>query len=177
MLMRLLLVLFAVVLVAGPAEASPRYRAYAHNLLASLPAGAKARPDLERVLNRLAQQARKDAGRPGLKASGLLNVAARAQAAEMLKGNFVGHHSKGGFRFRQRFEAFAGDDFSGFGENAARDRQPGKVGTAKARRLFQQWLDSRGHKRNLLSRRYRYVSTGAIQHGHHLYAVQIFWGE
>ena len=177
MLKPFLFLLIGAMLACGPAEASSRYRAYAQSLLASLPAGAKARPDLERVLNQLAQQARRQAGRPGLKASRLLTIGARAQAAEMLKGNFVGHHSKGGFRFRQRFEAFAGDEFSGFGENAARDRQPGKVGTAKARRLFQQWLDSRGHKRNLLSRRYRYVSTGAIQFGHHLYAVQIFWGE
>ena len=122
MLKNLLWVLFAVALVTGPAEASSRYRAYAHNLLASLPAGAKARPDLERVLNRLAQQARKRAGRPGLKASRLLTIAARAQAAEMLRGNFVGHHSRGGFRFRQRFQSFGGDGFSGFGENAARDR-------------------------------------------------------
>jgi uncharacterized protein YkwD len=49
---------------------------------------------------------------------------ARAQALEMVKGNFVGHKSASGHSFRARFEAFADPDQRGdFGENAARDRQ------------------------------------------------------
>ena len=105
----------------------------------------------------------------------MLRPAARAQAVEMLRGNFVGHQSKSGYRFAQRFEAFAGEDHGRHGENAARDRQSGPVDKAKARALFQQWLDSTGHRRNLLQRDYRYVSTGVVQKGHHLYAIQIFW--
>jgi uncharacterized protein YkwD len=49
---------------------------------------------------------------------------ARAQALEMVKGNFVGHKSASGHSFSARFEAFADPDQRGdFGENAARDRQ------------------------------------------------------
>ena len=94
----------------------------------------------------------------------------------MVKGNFVGHKSASGHSFRKRFEAYADPDQRGdFGENAARDRKRGEVDKEKARRLFMQWLDSAGHKRNLMNRWYAYVSTGAAQVNHHLYAVQIFW--
>ena len=109
-------------------------------------------------------------------ASDLLRDAARAQALEMLKGDYVGHQSQSGFQFKHRFAAFADPYIHGnHGENAARDRQDGPVDKAKAQRLFRQWLDSRGHRRNLMDRNYRYVSTGAVEIGHHLYAVQIFW--
>ncbi|MGI9465102.1 MAG: CAP domain-containing protein [Aestuariivirgaceae bacterium] len=169
------LVLCMIVAQPDPLAASPAYRSYAEGLIANLPKGARFRPDLEAKLNALAASARARAGKPRLKASRLLRKAARAQAVEMLRGNFVGHRSKSGFRYKARFEAFAGDEHGDHGENAARDRQPGPVNSAKARRLFQQWLDSRGHKRNLMNRYYRFVSTGAVQIGHHLYAVQIFW--
>lgn len=159
----------------APAQASPAYRAYAENLLRNLPKGAKFRPDLEAKLNAYAAAARRKAGKPPLTASRLLRKAARAQAVEMLKGNFVGHRSKSGYRYKKRFEAFGGDNRGYHGENAARDRQSGSVNARKARRLFQQWLDSRGHRRNLMNYNYRYVSTGAVQIGHHLYAIQIFW--
>ena len=177
-MLRLLVLLIIGCLICAdytPAQASSAYRTYAENLLRNLPKGAKLRPDLEAKMNAYAAAARKKAGRPPLIASPLLVKAARAQALEMLLGNFVGHTSKGGFRYKKRFEAFGGYERGDHGENAARDRQSGPVDATKARRLFQQWLDSRGHKRNLMKYDYRYVSTGAIQIGHHLYAIQMFW--
>ena len=45
----------------------------------------------------------------------------------------------------------------------------------QARRLFLQWMDSAGHKKNMMNRWYAFVSTGAAQVNHHLYAVQVFW--
>ena len=35
--------------------------------------------------------------------------------------------------------------------------------------------NSSGHRRNLLNPAYAYIATGAVQVGHALYAVQIFW--
>jgi len=159
-----------------PVKAASGYRAYADAMLASPPRGAVIRPDLEAYLDLLAAEARYRAKRQPVQASDLLRGMARAQALEMVKGNFVGHQSESGYSFRKRFEAFADPDERGdFGENAARDRQDGEVDKEKARRLFMQWLDSAGHKRNLLNRYYAFVSTGAAQVNHHLYAVQIFW--
>lgn len=152
------------------------YRAYAAKMMSSLPAGSRVRPDLEAYLDGLATSARRKEGRSALKSSTLLKGAARGQAAEMVLGNFVGHHSSGGYRFKSRFAAYAGKDFRGLhGENAARQRAGGAPNKAKARKLFQQWMNSRGHRRNLLNRAYKFVSTGVIQKGNHLYAVQVFW--
>lgn len=157
-------------------SAAEGYRVFALELLQDKPKDAAIRSDLESYLDGLPAEARQAAGRPPLVASDLLRDAARAQALEMLQGNYVGHQSRSGYQFKHRFAAFADPNVHGsHGENAARDRQAGPVDRAKARRLFQQWLDSAGHRRNLMSRSYRFVSTGAVEHGHHLYAVQIFW--
>jgi uncharacterized protein YkwD len=159
-----------------PARAANGYRAYADAMLANPPRGAIIRPDLEQYLDLLAAEARVQARRSPVQSSDLLRDMARAQALEMIKGNFVGHQSESGYSFRKRFEAFADPDERGdFGENAARDRQNGEVGKEKARRLFLQWMESAGHKRNMMNRWYAYVSTGAAQVNHHLYAVQVFW--
>ena len=160
---------------SAPARADIRYKAYATKLLGSLPASSKVRPDLETYLNRLANAERRRAGRPALKASAKLRKAARAQAAEMILGNFVGHHTRGGFDFGDRVGAYMPDFEDLRGENAARDRKGGPSAKAQAARLFKQWLNSRRHRRNLIRTEYRFISSGAIQVGKHLYAVQIFW--
>lgn len=166
----------AVTSLIGPVHAASGYRAYAEAMLANPPRGAVIRPDLEAYLDQLAASARSQARRSPVQPSDALRDMARAQALEMVKGNFVGHQSASGHSFRKRFEAFADPEQRGdFGENAARDRQRGDVNEEKARRLFQQWMDSAGHKRNLMNRWYAFVSTGAAQVDHHLYAVQIFW--
>ena len=155
--------------------ADARYKAYARNLIRSLPASARIRPDMEKYLTARANAERKKQGRTRLKPSPLLVEAARAQAAEMIRGNFVGHHTKGGFDFGDRVRAYM-PKFEGLrGENAARDRRGGKSARAKADRVFRQWLNSRGHRRNLIRSDYRFISSGVIEVGGHLYAVQIFW--
>ena len=170
------LLLLSVLWIGDHAPAAAEtYKDYALRLVRNPPKGTRFRPDLEAYLNTLASSARRKKDKRGLTASKLLRTAARAQALEMLQGNYVGHRSKSGYRFSARFEAFAGDERGTYGENAARDRQAGSANKAKARRLFQQWIDSRGHRRNLMRHDYRYVSTGVIQRGNHIYAVQMFW--
>jgi uncharacterized protein YkwD len=158
-------------------EAAAGYREDAESLVARPPAGIVIRPDLEGTIDGLANAARASEGRKPLSASPLFKSAARAQAIDMALGDFVGHRSRKGHGFTTRFAAFAGDAdrFPARGENAARDRANGPVDGDKARRLFQQWLDSGGHRRNLLGRNYEMVSSGVIQKGNHMYAVQIFW--
>jgi uncharacterized protein YkwD len=171
-----LAVALMVVASCGIATAQSSYRVFADRLVANLPDGMSLRPDLEAYLNERAAAARQGAGRTAVVARPELLTAARAQALEMAIGNYVGHQSSTGEPFRKRFEAFLDDGtVTAFGENAARDRQKGAVDRAKASRLFQQWLDSAGHRRNLINPDYQYVATGAVQKGNHLYAVQIFW--
>jgi uncharacterized protein YkwD len=167
------------VLSGQPVEAASAYRAYAEQITRLPPENVVLRPDLEILLDSLAQQTRATKKRGVLSASPQFKIAARAQAIDMVLGDFVGHNSLKGHSFHARFASFAGDPnrFSSRGENAARERSRGEAGEAKARRLFQQWLDSGGHRRNMLNRSYNRVSSGVVQKGDHLYAVQIFWTE
>ncbi len=151
------------------------YGRYARRLLATLPPGARVRPDLEKVLNRMASQARVRAGLPALEPSDAALLAARAQAADMLLGDYTGHYSPSGFSFARRFEATAGPGHGNHGENAARDRKRTPVDTFKAARLFRQWMDSAAHRNNLMRRQWRHVCTGAVARAHVLSAVQIYW--
>jgi uncharacterized protein YkwD len=173
-----LILCLAVFGLAQPSHANS-YRAYADAMLAELPDGVVPRPDLEQYLDSLASAYRREEDRRPLTPQDMLREAARAQALDMMLGGYVGHESRRGDQFHVRFEAFAGDadQYPARGENAARDTQKGEADKAKARRLFQQWIDSGGHRRNLLSRNYDYISTGVMQRGNKIWAVQMFWAE
>jgi uncharacterized protein YkwD len=164
-------------LIAATSAAAGGYRDYAQGVVAHLGATAKPRPDLEALLDGMVSGYRRAHGRAGLAASDLMRVAARAQAADIMALGESGHVSKRGDGFETRFEAFAdpGVLYRVRGENAASDRRRGAADAAKARRLFQLWIDSGGHRRNMMQRDYAFVSSGVIQRGDQLWAVQIFW--
>ena len=178
-LVALLLAGGALLLTGVEARAAGGYAQYARAVLASLPANSGARPDLEAYLDRLASSYRKSNGRKGLIASDMMREAARAQAADMMLAGSSGHTSRQGHSFNQRFAAYAEatEIYRARGENAASERQKGPVDEAKAKALFQLWLESGGHRRNLMKRDYEFVSTGVIQRGEELWAVQIFWSK
>lgn len=176
------LVLIAAVssgLASLPADAASDYARYAQRLLTQLPENAGARPDLEEYLDKLVSSYRQSKGRKGLIASDMMREAARAQAADMMFAGKSGHKSRAGHSFSQRFGAYVENEdlYRARGENAASDRKRGPADESKARAVFDLWLDSSGHRRNLMSRDYEFVSTGVIQRGEELWAVQIFWSK
>lgn len=158
--------------------AGSRYLDFAMALNHAPPPGSKFRPDLEAELVRLANAYRAGERRKPLKADQTFLLAARAHAADMMINNFMGHRASTGEGFETRMTAFDTDvrRFGRIGENAARDTQKGAADAAKARRLFQQWIDSRPHRKNLRNGSFVYVSTGVIQRGNKIWAVQIFYG-
>lgn len=166
-------------LATAPAEAAGDYAQYARQVLAGLPANSEPRPDLEAYLDKLVSAYRQANGRKGLVASDMLREAARAQAADMMYAGKSRHTSRAGHSFDQRFGAYveAAELYKARGENAASDRKKGPADLAKAKGLFDLWLDSSGHRRNLMKRDYEFVSTGVIQRGNELWAVQIFWSK
>jgi uncharacterized protein YkwD len=181
--LRVLFVLFiagaGLGLAGGQAEASSDYAYYAKALLSKLPENAGARPDLEQYLDRVVSSYRQSKGRKGLIASDLMREAARAQAADMMFAGKSNHRSGAGHSFDQRFGAYVEDVelYRARGENAASDRKKGPADESKARGLFALWLASGGHRKNLMKRDYEFVSTGVIQRGDELWAVQIFWSK
>jgi uncharacterized protein YkwD len=176
----ILLLAAAALAPAGPAaQASSDYAYYARALLDQLPKNASVRPDLEDYLDKLVSSYRQSTGRKRLIASELMREAARAQAADMMVTGKSNHRSRSGHTFNQRFAAYVEDVelYRAKGENAASERKKGPADKSKARRLFALWLASSGHRRNLMKRDYEFVSTGVIQRGDELWAVQIFWSK
>jgi uncharacterized protein YkwD len=155
------------------------YLEIARGFLKNLPAEARLREDLEAVIASQANAYRQSKEVKALQASPLLRDAARAQAVDMMLNGYVGHRASTGQEFDSRMRAFLslGNPFSmpQMAENAARDTQKGEANSAKARRLFQQWVESRPHRKTLLNSGYTFVSTGVVQRGNKIWAVQIFF--
>ena len=168
--------LFALLVATLPAQAGD-YRTYAEAITQTPPDGAIFRDDLEAVLDSKVTAYRKKKHRRALEARPDLETAARAQALDIMALGKSGHRSRNGESFEIRFDAFRPDPEKHYasGENAASDRRRGAVDEAKALRLFELWTNSTGHRENLLSERYMFVSSGVVQRGTELWAVQIFW--
>jgi uncharacterized protein YkwD len=146
--------------------------------LKNLPADARLREDLEAQIAGQANAYRQSKGVASLQASPRLRDAARAQAIDMMLNGYVGHKASSGHEFDSRMRAFLGSPvmmMPRMAENAARDTQKGEADAGKARRLFQQWVESRPHRKTLLNSGYKFVSTGVVQRGNKIWAVQIFF--
>ena len=175
---RRLLLGLAAVAVAPRLALAGSYADFARGLAANPPEGAGFRPDLEAELASLLNAYRAENGKDPVTPDPAFLEAARAHAADMMINGFMGHTASTGQNFQSRMRAFAGDitKYPSIGENAARDTQKTPPDAAKAQALFQQWIDSRTHRKNMLNRSFRFVSTGVIARGNSIWAVQIFFG-
>jgi uncharacterized protein YkwD len=117
----------------------------------------------ERTL-RLHNQARKNRGIRRLCVHPKLTKAARAHSASMIKKDYFGHGNVG--RRLKRFDynwRTCGENIAG---GSGRYGRPGNV--------FRRWMKSRGHRSNILDRRFREVGIGTatgIYKGHKGYTM------
>ena len=149
------------------APAGSGYRAYAAALLAEPRNNVKFRPDLESYLDGMAAATRRSSGLRSVAAGARMKEAARAQALDMALGGYVGHTSRNGYAFVKRANAYSDYRTNGRrAENAAMNwRTSGAVDQARAKVLFEQWLNSTGHRHNLLNPVFAHVATGAVDSG------------
>lgn len=161
----------------APETGAKTYLETAFGSLKNLPADARIREDLEAEIAAQANAYRQSSGVEPLQSSPLLRDAARAQAVDMMLNGYVGHRASTGQEFDSRMRAFIGSPLMmpRMAENAARDTQKGEADSAKARRLFQQWVESGPHRKTLINSGYKFVSTGVVQRGNKIWAVQIFF--
>ncbi|MFM8746850.1 MAG: CAP domain-containing protein [Aestuariivirga sp.] len=153
------------------------YLEFARGLAANPPDGASFRPDLEAEIAALLNAYRAEKRKRPVTPDPAFLEAARAHAADMMLNGFMGHTASTGANFQGRMRAFAGDitKYPSLGENAARDTQKTPPDQAKARALFQQWVESSSHRKNMLNGSFQFVSTGVIARGNAIWAVQIFF--
>lgn len=95
---------------------------------------------------------RRKAGVPPLTANARLDQAAQRHAEDMLARDFFAHESPDGKTVRQRAKE-AGYDWRAIGENIAE----GQISVAE---VMKTWMNSPGHRRNILDRDFKELGTG-----------------
>ncbi|TCJ20307.1 CAP domain-containing protein [Rubrobacter taiwanensis] len=108
----------------------------------------------------LHNQARRNHGLRPLCIHPRLQRAARYHSRDMIQNNYFSHTSRNGQSFQQRLKRFGYPPnscrASGVGENIAWGRgQQGWPGP-----IFQNWMNSSGHRANILARQFRHVGIG-----------------
>lgn len=116
---------------------------------------------VEATLRCLHDEERVRRGLPLLQESSILARLGEGKAADMVRNDYFAHDSPDGTTLRDRVRetSFAEGKYL-VGENLARS------GTSETpRELFDQWLASPSHRRNVLERRFRMVGVGVRRDG------------
>lgn len=121
--------------------------------------------EVEAVIQ-LTNQARQEAGLPPLQANPALTSAAQSHASDMAINDYFSHTSQDGSTLVDRVSA-AGYSWSALGENISRGR-----GDADA--VMQGWMNSPGHRSNILNPEFQEIGVGYAEASSGPYWVQVF---
>jgi uncharacterized protein YkwD len=105
----------------------------------------------EEMLTRV-NAVRKKAGLNALRLNSMLGKAAQGHAEDMLARGYFSHESPSGTTVRERSRK-AGYDWTAIGENIA-------FGQTSVDEVMETWMDSPGHRKNILSRNFTELGIG-----------------
>ena len=157
-------------------------RAAATSLLATIASPAVAEDtsslmSLRQAAINLSNAARAEAGLPDLNPSDILDQAAQDHAADMLERNYYDHITPDGDTPFDRFIAAGGNSWALSGENIATcEGCPSPPDTSRVRGFHEGWMQSPGHRENILSEGFESFGFGIAAEGNKVYAVQTFSG-
>lgn len=148
--------------------------------LAAMPAAAQSMDDLDRLRQRaleLTNAARSAEGLSPLRLDGVLTEAAQGHATAMARRDFYGHVAPDGETPFDRFVAAGGSRWSVAGENIARCTGcPPPPDAARIEAFHDGWMQSPGHRENILSPGFDGFGFGIAAEGDRILAVQTFAG-
>ncbi len=104
----------------------------------------------------LHNQTRESANLATLCVSEILTQAARSHSLEMIDKGYFDHNSYNGESYSARLESFGYNSYEQVGENIAW----GSGSLASPENIFQGWMESSGHRENILNPDYREVGIG-----------------
>lgn len=165
--------------MATPVMARETYAHFAERIVSQPPEGVAIRDDLEAAVLRATNAYRATKRLTPLKpANETLQLAARAQALDLLQEAAMGHIASTGHDFAARMHALhPGQMFLPvMAENAARLRNTKLNDAEAAKALVEQWIKSPDHRKNMSNRSYVTVAIGVAKRGHDIYVVQVFSG-
>lgn len=123
-------------------------------------------PLIQEVLN-IVNQERQRGGISPLRLHSRLNAAAQAHSNDMARNNFMGHTGSDGSSFVDRMKRH-GYNFRRGAENVA-------AGQSSARDVMNSWMNSFGHRRNILNGNYRDIGIAYARGGRYgIYWTQVF---
>jgi uncharacterized protein YkwD len=114
---------------------------------------------------------------PALRMDPHLDVVARRHSADMLRRNYFSHTNPEGAEIRDRVELYDGEhrDFSALGENIwmASGASPAQIERI-AGEIVTAWMNSKGHRANILAPGFELIGVGVAIFGGRIYATQDF---
>jgi uncharacterized protein YkwD len=125
-----------------------------------------------------AERARFAPGAPHLAGDASLEWIAHERSNDMAHGAAFAHEdSEGHFAAAEKIRARFGP-YGAIGENIMMERDPARAfePASFARRAVQGWMNSEGHRANILSPAYDHSGIGVVIEGSYIYATQVFWG-
>jgi uncharacterized protein YkwD len=126
---------------------------------------------------RLVNAARAQNDLPALEATGILDAAALAHARDMAERNFYAHESPEGETVRDRFMEAGGSRWKLVAENLARcEGCPTPPGLDRIESFQRGWMDSPGHRANILAKGLEGFGFAIVADEGTTYAVQTFAG-
>lgn len=153
-----LLLALSCALLLGPALLSPGQSPAASR---SAKASGARSAELSRSVLRLLNQERAKRGLGSLRRSAALDKAARWQSHDMVARAYFDHDRPGGPSLAQRIRRtgyLSGARSWSVGENIAWGE--GQFSTSKS--MVDAWMESSGHRANILNRRYEHVGIGLV---------------
>lgn len=130
---------------------------------------ASIRADMLRQVN----AARREVGAPPLRFNAVMNAAAQAHAEDMARRGYYSHRSPEGRDVADRWRAHGGGAWQAVGENilfCERCVPP----SAQAQTFHARWMQSPGHRRNILRPDFEEFGFGMAMANGRIYAVETF---
>ena len=132
---------------------------------------AAAMNQLEQAIFAEVNRVRLELGVAALRGSALLQRAARSHSEQMLSGNFFSHIDKNGQDVVDRLRVQGMEEFRSAGENIYMGRNISNL----VESVVQGWLQSPGHRKNLLSPNYQETGVGiAMGDRGKVYVTQVY---
>lgn len=120
----------------------------------------------------LVNQVRKKHGLPPVKELPQLRELAHIQSQNMAEKGYFAHTDHLGRTPKDRKMTYFPELFGGVGENIA--SVAGLPPERLAAKFMQVWMDSPGHRENILRKRFNYLGVSVVQRGGAFYATQVF---
>jgi len=167
----LMAIILAAVAAVGVSATQPQMAEAADTVTVTGCTGTSIVLDLnEKAMLDLHNKQRATQGLKALCVHPALQRAAEAHSQDMMDKDYFAHNSQDGTTFAQRIKR-EGYNYRAAGENIAWGS--GSLGSPDS--IFKNWMNSPGHKANIMNKSYREVGIGAVAGTYQSYAGATMW--